>query len=78
MVETWNMGNCIAATHDEIRNDDRRWAAAAYVGIQSGFGLMPDMEIRNCTACGSTLARALDSTVQGIAVSAVASIPDQP
>lgn len=46
---------CTVATHEAIKLDDAAWFALPLRGIQRGCGL--DLELRDCPACRSTLAR---------------------
>jgi hypothetical protein len=49
---------CPSALHVALKADPALWAAAPYVGIQDGAG-GPDLELRNCPACATTLANEL-------------------
>lgn len=46
---------CPTVVHERLKLDDAWWHAQRFIGVQSGFGLRPDAESRNCCACGSTL-----------------------
>ena len=41
-----------------------QWLALRLVGLQPGEGYGPDLELRDCPACGSCLAVELPSRVQ--------------
>jgi hypothetical protein len=56
-VETWPK-KC-ACGH---QISEEGWEDLRYVGVQrSGFDDSPDLELRNCSACGSTIAIAVPS-----------------
>lgn len=66
MADVGIMGVCISAAHDVIREDDEKWGACTYVGIQEGFGQDVDYELRNCAepGCRSTLMRPIAKVVR--------------
>lgn len=47
---------CPRSLHDALKAAPILWAAAPFVGIQDGAG-GPDLELRNCAACATTLGR---------------------
>jgi len=50
---------CATAVHERLKQDEAWWQAQEPRGIQSGFGLRPDAESRNCNVCHSTLYKPL-------------------
>jgi hypothetical protein len=52
---------CTRDEHARIKCDPGAWAALAYLGVQAD-GPRHVLEMRNCRACGSTLAKQRRST----------------
>lgn len=46
--------NCTRASHEALKLDRARWEALRLKGVQEDPE--GDLELRNCDACGSTLA----------------------
>ena len=49
--ETWPK---VCSCGHKMSDDD--WERMRYIGIQKGFDDIPDLELRSCNKCGSTLA----------------------
>ena len=55
---------CTRETHAAIKRDPNKWASLRYLGLQAdGPGHV--LEMRNCRACGSTLAKRRRSVGEG-------------
>lgn len=53
---------CTAESHELLKVDEVAWAGLPFVGVQHSYEegeTEPTLELRNCTACQSTLVKEL-------------------
>jgi hypothetical protein len=48
---------CPDAQHAAIKADDATWSAQPLLGVQRGEDGDPDVEVRQCSSCRTTLGR---------------------
>jgi hypothetical protein len=54
LAEVSRRDGVVARCSCGLEYDADGWAGLHRVGVQSGFGILPDAELRDCT-CGSTI-----------------------
>ncbi len=48
---------CSQADHERLKRDGQAWPKCPAVGLQPAMDDVPELELRNCGSCGSTLAK---------------------